>query len=541
MVLPPTESQLASWYDRGEFKLENAHCNAFGPGEQEAVARVFHRHADARAGEEARLHRTAFIGLLQARLPPGLPSTFAETLYRLVAYHAAAPFYPSPSSTPPPSLGLRDLERGLAWLLPPYYLHVSTKGTPGRLRTPSDQRRVVFQSIATCAAATADNAGEEAVRCDYARRGAYDEAHVRENVPDFGELIEELLDTYAKMNRDADGDETFHDLVDVLQMAAPVQHPYGVKRDQLRPLAKKLHVADVPFHRLAIAREELRDLVKVLVALQYEVTRTSQEPIHLTPFEEAVACVMATFTCDDEQLAAAFPIALDLVAWPAFDKGLQKMTRLLYPAYTTLVEALLDGQDHALDLYTAEDVPQELRREDPDDAHVLSLGFMTLAEMAFPVLDWLEVSLPRTVLRWRRDKRSPVPSADALWQHLKSAHPSILAFHGCVKGSGERVVGGVLASFHSGNEGQDPQYTAYPFRVAPSVHWAKLSDSRWVPGPQEGYLGLGTPSSTVYGLRFDTRSGLPEIQLPEVAGKTIELDALEVWHGDTILVSEDEA
>ncbi|KAJ4287708.1 hypothetical protein N0V90_012411 [Kalmusia sp. IMI 367209] len=540
---PPTQEWLAAQYKSGRFDLPNAHHHILYDKEHEALNFAFNKLA-IKVSDESRLEKTSLVSRMQSQLPLGIPPIFVDHVYRILAYHSTAPFYQAPSTPLPQSLSLLDIQRALVWLLPDRHLQMSEMGNIGRMRTPADNRRLLFQSLATRSATTANNPSDEAARRLYAHRNAFDREHLIKHCGPLSEDDDDVLTDWAKINRDDDGDEMYHDLLDVLQANVPENYPYASPRDQLRPLAKELKV-DFEFHSLAIPRDELTDFVQALIALQFETAQSSLESVDLQSLDEVVSSVMATFTCDDNDLVNAFPVAHDLIAWPAFDRGFQRIPHLLDLVYRVLIDILLDGKAVATDIRPSYEAPPALqaRKQATNDSHVLSFGWMALTHaLVPPVVDW---ETCHTVVRWHRSPGSnraadAMPNSDAIWAHI---HPqatknneeppaSILAFSGHDQASRERFVGGIMvAADHDGedgNGGRDLVYSFYIFRLAPSVLYAKLLSQQWRQGPG-GELAFGdTQTSCRFRLRADKM--VTEIELPTDGQlQMIELDALEVW------------
>ncbi|KAF2446206.1 hypothetical protein P171DRAFT_430407 [Karstenula rhodostoma CBS 690.94] len=513
---PPTTEWLAEQYHSGRFNLLNAHHHILSDREHETLSNGFNSLATEASGD-SRLERTLLVTHIQSQLPLGFPHIFADLVYRVLAYHSTAPFYKSPTTALPESLSLQDTQRALAWLLPGRHLSMATIGNHGRMRTRADHRRLLFQSLANRSVPTADNPANETARRRYAHRNAFDMEHVKRG---YG-----VLEEYASINRDDDGDEMYHDLLDVLQNNVPDNYPYGSKRDDLRPLAKELR-ADFAFHELAVARGELSDLARALLALQFETNQTTLKPGDLEYLDEAVASVMATFVCDESDVQAAYPTAGDLIAWPAFDQGLKQIPHIFDPVYRVLNDVLLNGEIDGETIPSAYGIPPELHSQ--DQPHILSLGFMTLtAAILPPLIDWDAL---HTVLRWRRDS-AELPSSHALWTHIRTSVPSpdadppasILAFTGRIRGSGARFTGGVLsAADYDANDGRDRMYSVYVFRLEPEVQCKKLVGQEWRVGPSGELVFDGTSLAE---WRMDVE-GLTVGMEGEVV---VEIEGMEVW------------
>lgn len=534
----PTTEWLAQQYHTGRIDLPNAHRYIPSENEVEALEHAFKTLADDVSGE-LRLQKTSLITCIQSQLPKNVPTTFADHVYRIFAYHSTAPLYHAPDTPAKEFFTLLDVERALVWLLPNRHLRMGETGNMGRMRTPADGHRLLFQSLATRSVATASDPILEATRRRYAHRNAYDANHVREEYGWTSEDVDEQLDDWCKTNRDDDGDEMYHDLLDVLHHNVPENFPYGSMRDDLRPLATELKI-DVVFHSLAIPKADLVELVQALLVLQFEPGESGD----VRWSDETVASVMATFTCDDNEIAAAFPLNDDLVAWPAFDCGLQKLTSHLFdPVYRVLVAIFLDGKTDGTYIRAPYDVPPELQTSDQhSEPHVLSPRWMALVPGILPeIVNWEDL---HTVLRWHRTSGSQAasesaPDKDAIWTQVHT-HPLakrddprdavILAFSGRDRVSGEPFRGGVIFATDyedDGNGGRVMVYSLHVFRLAPSIRCTKLARQEWRQDPN-GELGFGVVGSK-FSLRVYTM--VAEFALPEFGPlQTIEVDALEVWN-----------
>lgn len=268
------------------------------------------------------LDEAAFVSLLGTN--GGLPqscSGFGHLVYSVVAYLSVTPFYRQPGEKSPSSLSLADIRRGLAWVLPDVYHSIVVASNQGRSRTPADYRRLLFQSLATTT-----------------RSGPYDEAATLQRASRNARFVVqphyEDLD-WLSTNRDGDGDEMFHDVLDVLYATQPEpNYPIGgLKRDDFRGFAKELTKEYPKFDTLAIPRDRFNVFVTFLVALQFE----HQDPAEptLPRYEEAGKNVVASF-CNG--------VESDVITWPAFDDALKQMPFLFDPLHRIMAASFLREQ-----------------------------------------------------------------------------------------------------------------------------------------------------------------------------------------------------
>lgn len=538
----PTRAWLAEQYHTGRFDLPNAHSHNISDDEKEVFANAFSSLAVG-AKDKKHLEKAALVARFQSQFPGVIAPTFADCVYRILAYHSTAPFYHAPGLIPQ-SLSMLDLERGLAWLLPDRHLRMSEVGNMGRIRTAADGRRLLFQSLATRSVETPEGPSIETARRRYAHRNAFHLEHVAKHYG-WGRETDGLVE-YARTNRDDDGDEMYHDLLDVLQYNVPENYPYRSARDDLRPLAKELKV-DFDFHKLAIPRVELAGLVRGLLALQFESAPSILESIGLHKLDESVESVMAKFVCNDIELQAAYPDAQDLVAWPAFDYGLQRLEHLFDPIHRLLIDTLIGGKTAGIDGHDLGDLynvilPPELQsgKEIKSRTQVLPLGSMALLHAILPpIIDW---ECCHTVLSWclessGSETETELRDKDVIWAKIRrealdmDGEPSaamILAFKGIDTSSGERCTAGVAAAsdFYR-NEGRELVYSLHPFQLAPSIRYTKLLDQRWQKDSDGALLFGDTPSSQL-SLRVDKKTD--ELEMSTFGqSRTIRLDSLEVW------------
>ncbi|KAF1976386.1 hypothetical protein BU23DRAFT_597213 [Bimuria novae-zelandiae CBS 107.79] len=539
MPAPPTQEWLAKQYHSGRFDLLNAHV--LHDNEQEALTKAFDDLAIEISGV-SRVKRTSLVSHIQSQLPRDLPTVFADHLYRMLVYLSTAPLYRAPDAPLPGSLSVSEIQHALAWLLPGRQLYMSETGNMGRMRTPADGRRLLFQSLAERHISTPESPNKEAARRDYAHRNAFDMEYAKKFARST-EYLNSILTEWCKINRDDDGDEMFHDVLDVLHKNVPDNFPYGSKRDDLRPLAKELK-ADFELHNLAIPRVDLKEFVRALLILQIEQAehaRSSLEPAASQSFDEAAASVMATFACDDKELAAAFPEGQDLVAWPAFDQGLKQIAHLFDPLYRVVIDVFLDGHAADTDIVSLYEVPPELQtgQQTQGGHYILSVSWLTLTCALLPAL--VDLDDFHTVVRWYNRITDVKPDSDAIWAHVRPQvlkegqdrpATTVLAFSCQDQASGGRFKAGVMVAVdYDRNRGRDLLYSLHIFQLAPSARYAKLlgqtcqkeSDTRLV---------FGDASQTQAPYRIELHMEKMEAKVEALASgqsHTIKLDALEVW------------
>ncbi|KAI1142017.1 hypothetical protein F5Y05DRAFT_212440 [Hypoxylon sp. FL0543] len=289
------------------------------------------------------LTESAFISLLQAKA--ALPRCSAgveagRTVYETLGYLSMLPFPRgnSQSQSRPDGLSLAQIKRALVWALPDRWRHIIEQGNLSRMRTEHDRQRLLFQSLAT---STTPSSVQDEARTrarSIARRHAFD--------------VPEMFSDFSVVNNDEDGDEIYHDLLDVLYSTQEVKHISlsPVPRNSFRSVAKqiKAHEQIPELHTLAIPAQRFENLAKVLLALQTEALK-EEAIVQLSQFDDAARAVCAAFTQED-----------GFITWPSFSHALENSApHLLDPLYRLLSLALL-GKDSPFDVLEAPEAPSNV-------------------------------------------------------------------------------------------------------------------------------------------------------------------------------------
>ncbi|KAK9424882.1 hypothetical protein SUNI508_13404 [Seiridium unicorne] len=266
------------------------------------------------------LDEAAFIALLhtQGNLPKSC-SFFGHLIYKIVAYLSVAPFYPQPGEKSPPNLSLTEIYRGSAWALPEVYHNLVPENNFSRLRTAADHHRLLFQSLATT---TYDGPYDPVKARQRATRNAY---FVTNPANDRLE--------WPSVNSDNDGDEMFHDVLDILHATQPrINSVVEVKPDKFRNCAKDLTRGKPDFNSLAIPLNLFKEFVAFSLALQFE-SRSPEQPVR-AQYEGAAKDVVASF-CEDGKS--------NIITWPRFDDMLRQMPSLFDPLHRLLCSTFLEN------------------------------------------------------------------------------------------------------------------------------------------------------------------------------------------------------
>ncbi|KAK8065147.1 hypothetical protein PG997_011894 [Apiospora hydei] len=259
----------------------------------------------------------------------------AEILFRCLWYLSTIPFPSAPETQVPPGLTLTQTTRALAWFLPGRHIVITRGGNLSRSRTEADHRRLLFQSLATATLGTPAEELESDAALDRAARNAIEDPSPYQNWP--------------VINHDGDGDEIFHDLLEVLYATQPRGPiwlaPVGM--DGFRWVAKGI-VAQLPpssssstnvmnnlpsLYSLAIPKARLVAIIRLALAASFLVEEYEEymdmdegeedyqpKPVAQLKLSEvddaAVECAAAPFCEQDE--------GTGLVSWPMFDDALRE-------------------------------------------------------------------------------------------------------------------------------------------------------------------------------------------------------------------------
>jgi hypothetical protein len=290
-----------------------------------AVKRVFQSLCSA----DGLLSESAFISALQTKStlpqsPEGIQA--GKIIYNSLAYLGTYPFPSSPKkNTTKRGLSLEQLTRSLVWALPECECAVMEQSRDCRIRTKSDHRRLIFQSLASTT---------HTIPYDYedARKMALADAF---------EVDRENSLEYCSSNLDDDGDEIYHDLLDVLYSTQEEKSPClaTVPRDSFRSVAKRIVIENnVPSsHPSAIPTDQFVSLIKLPLAFQLAPAETE---VDLNHFNAAADSIGAAFAAHEEP---------EIITWPRFNHAFKEITPYLFdPLYHMLEVAFLESETFPL-------------------------------------------------------------------------------------------------------------------------------------------------------------------------------------------------
>ncbi|KAF3062285.1 hypothetical protein GL218_03645 [Daldinia childiae] len=322
--------------------------------EDEKALRATFASASSRApsGDGDVLTELAFISLLQSKagLPRNLEGAEAgKIVYEMLVYLSTLPFPAQPHHLQLGGLTLAQITRALAWALSDRTKYIFDESNHSRMRTRSDHKRLLFQSLADGTVPT--------TMLDEVRRRVNELAH--RNLFDVDEFYHDL----CGLNNDADGDEIYHDLLEVIY-SAQEEVPIGlanVPRDKFRAIAKQIKVDEnLPeLHTLSISVPRFEAFVKVMLALQFEPVTSEQDAVEPSQFEDAARCICTSFIQDQDESQDLNTGSSGVITWPSYYQALETSSPyLLYPFYRLLTLALLDKPGTFDILDSSEPIPR---------------------------------------------------------------------------------------------------------------------------------------------------------------------------------------
>ncbi|KAI3316585.1 hypothetical protein HD806DRAFT_552189 [Xylariaceae sp. AK1471] len=282
-------------------------------------------HDNCGASGAPLLTEFAFINLLhsKAALPHSAEGSQAgKVIYDSIAFLSTLPF---PSKTkskprgtilqPPQGLSREELVRGLVWALPDRAKSFIEEGPDACFRTEADHHRLIFQSLAM--AVHDHRPSNSTLRCS--------------------------------LKHDGDGDEIYHDLLDVLYSTQEINHPSHspIHRDTLRSVAKRISAENnvTSLYELAIPIDRFEILAKLLLALQFK------PPAEPAGFNSAARALSACFSQGQGSSVAG------VITWPMFERGLRDDAPYLFAPFYRLLSTTFLNKSSTIDVLDASEVP----------------------------------------------------------------------------------------------------------------------------------------------------------------------------------------
>jgi len=285
------------------------------------------RHVfDTAANNEGLLTEPSLLVLLQRKSTIALSPELAEAnkiIFSALKYLSTLPFGPK-IGTHVEGITFAEFSRALVWILPETSGWLFEEDNFSRARKPADHRRLLFQSIAL----RHDHPLYEA---SIARKLALRNAFNTDQ--EFGADL-------SAMNYDDDGDESFHDLLEILYSSQDqIPGRLGARPDSLRPLAKRISTeTDLPVIRtLGIPTERFITLIRVLLAMQFHPPATGEESVNLLSFTPAAVAICAAFEAPDTH---------HLITHPSFESALEHLAPYLFDPLHQFLSLTFLGRTH---------------------------------------------------------------------------------------------------------------------------------------------------------------------------------------------------
>lgn len=224
---------------------------------------------------------------------------FAPILFRMLVYLSNYPFVP-PSSSGGEGLTRAGFRRAFIHTITPLARNFAPGESYSRRRTSGDMRRLVFQGLSDFFASHASSTSVDLPTFDEELWSSAARARSLEGMDDDEDEEEPVV------NRDEDGDEIYHDIIDVLYATQPERDPsYGdCRRDAFRQVAKGLRWSK-PLHLYVVTADVLESAL--------EVNRRLMEVLgHDTADEQVDPLVLSRGGCDFQTFEAHWKTGKDV-------------------------------------------------------------------------------------------------------------------------------------------------------------------------------------------------------------------------------------
>lgn len=213
--------------ERIDRQIENSYT--LGKEEWPALRKNF----DRASGDEGYLIKEAFISLFKTKayLPHSpVGAAAGGIIFSMLVCLSTIPFPSQRDVDEIDRLSLAQMALALVWLFPDRYRYIIEESNQSRMRTAADHRRLLFQSLASVIPDGPDKPSYNLSRaCQLALRNSTEVCH-------------EMSLDLCRQNYDDDGDEIYHDLLEVLFSTQEERHPALARApsDAFHPTAKEL-------------------------------------------------------------------------------------------------------------------------------------------------------------------------------------------------------------------------------------------------------------------------------------------------------------
>ncbi|PLN86547.1 hypothetical protein BDW42DRAFT_182498 [Aspergillus taichungensis] len=383
-------------------------------------------------------------------------------LHRSMLYAAGIPFHNlllGAPDEPNPTLTLEQFRRAIGWLLPDHKYLSYPMGSRCRARTPADERRALFQSLA---------------RGTDGKRLPHDEGEARRRATqrafDFPWWRESERE-YASCNRDDEGDEMFHHVLEVLAFCMPWDWddyvPFAPPDvGKFLSLAHELHGHEVRLHHLSIDRADFRALARWLVFLQVEMEDVEEEE-RLRGFDEVVECLVRTF-CRDATAG---------VTYEMFEDGVAMLPDAFCTLHRFLLDMVAESHNH--------DYP---RRVAPRFGRILTAPMFNLLNMMLLCdLYGGNFSL-RGEYSWDVNQMEDLDATGLERMIREESRQMVLLVSGTDPSTGDKIVFGALVPY-PGDDGRAITLTSDPYDDNPRQKSALLFQLSPVVRRFDGIIG----------------------------------------------------
>jgi hypothetical protein len=250
-----TTDQVLSRIDKRVQDVLSGHLSQSERDHLEQNLEAICNHGDSTEGDELLVDQSDFTEFLIYRNSDDitqLVTKSAPLLFQMLVYMSNYPL----SKPAAGHLTKSGFRRAIVQATPRLATYFMDSGNYSRERTPSDIRRLVFQGLAY---------HEPKLNAD---DGAHWAAKAEERATEQG------LNEDTPVNRDEDGDEIYHDILDFLFSSQPEKSPWYAQchREGFRKFAKTLRWSP-PLHELLIPRDVIEMLVELSLAIDGQYNR----------------------------------------------------------------------------------------------------------------------------------------------------------------------------------------------------------------------------------------------------------------------------
>ena len=288
-------------------RLDQRTLDSFDEEEVTALYPNFNMICDG--GDHMSKQAFTSFALLKRGLSPALTEPL-HTLFDSLCYLSQVPL--QTISPQPTQLMLKDLQRALMWLLPSREQSVIPATVGHRIRSATDHKRLIFQSLSSPHDGSAVPV--------YVQTSQFLAFHSNAMIADQQVYASNFVD---------DGDEMYEDILDVLVSTQP-HIPVGraePSRDAYRKLAKQLHERAPSVRGLVASQHRLESVLSLVLATNFMdgVLVADQDLRSVARSMAASFCLKPNSRFDTSAHPEPTSIQIEGCTWPMFQYAVTKL------------------------------------------------------------------------------------------------------------------------------------------------------------------------------------------------------------------------